>query len=373
VPTPATPDNELGVELYELMLEPSGASPAAIRDKPGLMSLSFIRAEAPHREDGEAQEEAVAVTVREFIEEASYALEEPISQREDKDADRGAAARCLLGLQSGTDSMLLWERRQRAAGHLVKHVRTLTQRHTKRGKVESHEIRLMDRLADQLVQRENDFLRDNGTIGLPPDSALWLAAVSDAWTVTGELRAQVDTCIGVLRPSPGDEYPFRCDYASLELLGRFWQLVKIPAADDSFLADIHQRSDELATIFPEGLVALLYVLTPFDLDILERLTGSELTLTPEIASPQIVHDLLSQWHDWLALCACDPLTPDASCMAHRFHEALKSYNKQLEKCWAELRDPYRSPLGYKSRRSTAEALAYYAVRPPIDKGSINSV
>jgi hypothetical protein len=337
------------------------------------MSLSFIRAEVPSHDEGEAQEKAVAVTVREFIEQATYALEEPISQREDKDADRGATVRCLLGLESGTDSMLLWERRKRAAGHLGKDVRTMTQRRTKQGRVESHEIRLMDRLADQLVQRENDFLRENGTIGFTPDSALWLSAVSDAWSVTGELRSSVEGCVGVLRPSPGEEYPFRSDYESLELLGRFWQVVRVPAANDPFLADVHQQSDELATVFPEGLVALLYALTPFDRDTLKRLAGAELTLTPEIASTQIVHDLLPQWHDWLASCQCDPLALDASCVVHRFHQALDSYRKQLDKCWAELRDPYRSPLGYKSQRSTPDTLAYYAVRPPIDKTTPNSV
>jgi hypothetical protein len=128
---PNHPIATLAEELYALV-ERDGATPAAIRAMPGLMGLTYIRAEVPGANES-AQEDVVAATVRAFIEQATYALEEQVSQRDDKDADRGAAARCLLGLQAGTGSMLLGERRERAAGHLVKKVRTMTKRRERKG------------------------------------------------------------------------------------------------------------------------------------------------------------------------------------------------------------------------------------------------
>jgi hypothetical protein len=372
---PNSPTTTLADELYALMTN-AGATPAAIRAMPGLMSLTYIRAEAPTTID-DARDEAVAATVRNFIEQATYALEEPLSERDDKDADLGAAARCLLGLDPGTGSMLLSERRKRAASHLVKNVRTVTKRREVRGRMVSHEIVLMEHLATQLWDRESDFLRDGSHSGgassaQDGDSPL-LASISDAWTAAGELESNINYCVGALRPQPGDDYPFRSDYASLELLARFWQLVRIPPEHDPFLADVDEPDDVLTTLFPEGLVALLFVLAPFDRATTERLSREDLILTPEIVAPEFVHELMPHWHEWLGSCQCHPLEPEKSCSVHRFQDTLGLYIKQLDKCWTELRDPHRSPLSYKLRRTPSETLEYYAIRSAIDKYDGNSV
>jgi hypothetical protein len=353
----------LADELYALATD-AGATPAAIREMPALMGLTYIRAEAPAADEA-ARDEAVAATVRNFIEQATYALEEPVSQREDKDADRGAAARCLLGLQPGTGAMLLPERRTRAAGYLVKHVRTLTKPRKVKGRMVSHETALMAQLASELWDREADFLRDNDHgDGASSAKALLLETVSDVWKTASELGSNIDMCVGGLRPQPGETYMASSDYASLELLARLWQLVRIPPENDPFLTDLDQPSAVLNTIFPEGLVALLFVLPPFDRATTERLRKEDLILTPEIVSPDIVHELMPQWHDWLDSCQCNPLEPENSCSVHRFQEALDSYIKQLDKCWTELRDPHRTPISYKSRRTHPETLEYYAIRSP---------
>jgi hypothetical protein len=359
----------LADELYVLMTG-DGATPAAIRAMPALMSLAYITAQAPNT-DGNAREDAIAATVRAFIEEATYVLEEPMSEREDKDVDRGAAARCLLGLYPGTSAMLLAERRKRAASHLVKDVRTITKRRERKGRMVSYEMLLMEQLASELWERETDFLRDSNHSGdvhdeNDRDSPL-LAAVSDVWSTAGDIQSNIDYCVGALRPQPGDDYPLRSDYASLELLARFWQLVRIPPEHDPFLADVDEPDDVLTTLFPEGLVALLFVLSPFGRDTIERLSRTELILPPEILSSEIVHELIPHWHEWLGSCHCQPLEPQESCSVHRFQEILGSYIKQLDKCWVELQDPHRSPLSYKSRRSPAETMEYYAIRQPIDK------
>lgn len=365
---PNDPTTTLTDELYALV-SGDGATPAAIREMPRLMSLTYIRAEAPSTDEDD-RDGPVAATVRAFIEQATYALEEPLSQRDDKDVDRGAAARCLLGLDSGTGSMLLSDRRKRAAGHLVKHVRTVTKRRERKGRIVSHEMLLMEQLASQLWDREVDFLRGDQPRESEPDAHVrdpWLATLSDVWTTATELQSNIERCVGTLRPQPGEAYPLRGDYASLELLARFWQLVRIPPEHDPFLADLDHPSAALNTLFPEGLVALLFVLAPFDRDTIERLSKAELMLTPEMGSPEIVHELLPQWNEWLASCHCHPLEPQEPCSVHRFQETLVSYIQQIDKGWAELRDPDRSPLSYKSRRTPVETVEYYAILPDIDK------
>jgi hypothetical protein len=357
---PNSPTTTLADELYALVTG-DGATPAAIRTMPTLMGLTYIKAEAPSV-DKDARDDAVAATARNFIEQATYALEEPLSERDDKDADLGGAARCLLGLDPGTGSMLLPERRKRAAGHFVKKVRTVTKRRERKGRSVSHEMLLMEQLARELWDRETNFLHGSDQSDVRRDSRL-LATVSDAWAAATNLQSNIDTCVEVLRPLPGKDYPFFNDYASLELLARFWQLVRIPLEADPFLAEM----DWLATIFPAGLVASLFVLTPFDRATIERLSQAELILTPEIASPEIVHELMPQWHEWLGSCQCRPLERQESCSVHSFQEALGSYVEQLDKCWTELRDPHRTPLSYKSRRTPAETIEYYAIRATIDK------
>ncbi len=375
---PDDPITTLANELYDLVNR-DGATPTAIRDMPGLMGLTYIRAEVPSLEDGDVQEEAVAVTVREFIEQTSYALEEPVSQREDKDADRGAAARCLLGLYPGTGSMLLWERRTRAAGHLVKHVRTMTKPRKVKGRIVSHETMLMDQLASQLWEREVDFLRDNSGRGSVQNDMYrdspWLAVVHDAWSTARELTTQLEHCCDILRPrAPNYEYLDRCDYNSLELFGKLWKYVMIPKQGDPWLAAMGTPEEELTKMFPEGDVVALYYMSPFRRATLERLSN-EITEAPAIAPVLVVRELITPWRAWLKTCKCDVVHPDPnSCGVHRFRWALKVYTDRLSECWEDLRDPYRTPSHYRPDQTPAEIVERYGLRAsPIDKSSDFSV
>jgi hypothetical protein len=374
---PNHPITALAEEMYELM-SGGGATPTAIREKPALMGLTYIRAEAPGT-DQDAREDAVAATVRDFIEEATYALEEPVSQREDKDADRGAAARCLLGLYPGTGSMLLRERRQRAAGHLVKNVRTVTTRREVKGRMISHEMLLMEQLASQLWDRETDFLRDGNssrpTHDIKDRDSPWLAVVHGAWNTARELSSALEQCCGGLQnPHPDREYLSRCDYNSLELFGKLWTYVMIPKQGDPWLDVMGKPEEELARMFPEGEVVFLYYFSPFRRATLERLSH-EIVVAPDIAPIPVVSELIEPWRTWLGICQCDLLKPDLiSCKVHLFRSSLRVYIEKLGECWEDLRDPYRSPRHYRPGQTPAEIFERYGLRvPAIDKYDTSTV
>lgn len=367
---PSDPTTTLADELYELM-SGDGATPAAVREMPALMSLTYIRAEAPST-DEDALDEAVAATARAFIEQATYALEEPVSQRDDKDADRGAAARCLLGLYPGTGSMLLAERRRCAAEHLVKKVRTMTKRRERKGRVISHEMVLMEQLASQLWDRETDFLKQRDR-GEPErerqaDEQL-LQVVHTVWKITGELDSELGVACYLVPPDSADRYPFDSDHISLYHFGQFWKLVHAPERE--FIEAAEGVQAPLVTLFPPGLIAQMYVLAPFQYTEIDRLANSTLP-GPYMGSSQVMMELISRWRVWLQSCWCNKQEPQPTCQVHRFREALLKYQKAIEECWANLRDPHRSPAVYGFRRTPTETLEYYAIRS-IDKYDINSV
>lgn len=355
----------LADELYALM-KGAGATPAAVRDMPELMGLQYIRAEAPSG-DGDAPDDAVAATVRDFIEQATYALEEPVSQRDDKDADGGAAARCLLGLHPGTGSMLLPERRKRAAGYLVKKVRTMTKRRKIRGSMVSHEMILMEQLASQLWEREGAFLRQRDNHeperGRLADEHL-LQVVHEVWKIAGELDSELGIACYLVPSDSADRYPFDSDQGSLYLFGQFWKLVHAP--EQEFIEAAVGVEANLASLFPPGLIAQMYVVVPFQYTEIERLADSTLP-GPYVGSSQVMVEMTSQWCAWLQSCWCDRREPQPDCQVHRFRESLLAYRKAVEECWANLRDPHRDPTVYGLRRTPSETLEYYAIREIVDK------
>lgn len=365
--TSTAPNNPLGEELYELMTEASGATPAAISTKPHLMGLSYIRAEAPNLDDADAQEEAVAVTARAFIEEATHALDEPVSQRESTEADKGAAARCLLGLHPGTGSMLVAKRRKRASDYADKSVATMKKRRTAHGKAGTYETRLMDQLADQLLDREMDFLReaDNKDVISPvaPEDSSWLATVHTVWQTAKDLRSTVGCYYSAFRPEDGYDF----DYESLDLFGFLWTLVNIPRPNDITATGIGKSEEPMAVLFAEGAIAIMFVYSPFERETIERLSVAD-PAPPGIAHSPMISELITPWCAWLDSCQCKGPTPSPQCAVHRFREALDSYIKHLERCWDELRNQYRTPIDYGKDRSPAMLVESYGLLlPTLDK------
>jgi hypothetical protein len=383
MPTPINPNNQLGCELYELMKSPSGATPTAIQAKPGLMSLAYIRAEAPHLDDGEAQETAVAVTAQGFIEEATHALDKQTSQREHTDADNGAAARYLLALEQGTAAMPLHERRKRAAEclHLTDPA-SLRHQHKSGGVVETRETKLMNAVVNRLMERETHFLRERGGVNSDKNEAdsRWLVTVHNAWDTARKLSVNLKLCCGFHRPEPGEEYRSRRDYASLELFGKFWQYIEIPATDSTWFVESDNPKTGRASLKPEvqlaadmfgrGLTAILFVSSPFEEETIERLSTG-IVVAPNPDPLPIVRELIAPWRVWLESCPCPEATPEPdSCEVHWFYSSLEQYVKELLKCWDELRDPHYTPAHFRNDPSPAKILERYGLRiPVIDKNN----
>jgi hypothetical protein len=263
------------------------------------MNLNYVRAEAARDDSAEAQPDAVAVAARELIEQATYALDKPISQREHTDADSGAAARCLLAIEQGTGTMLLSERRKRAASHLhLDGVPSLTHHHEDRttGNKASRESRLMDALGRALMEREAQFLRSNQARHSAGNDAYrdspYLTIAHGAWNTSGELASQLKWCCDIFRPGPPDyEYYERCDYNSLELFGKLWKYLMIPRVGDPFLAVIGKPEEPLTKLFPNGDIAVLYYMSPFKRATLERLSD-DIVVAPDIAPIPAVRELI---------------------------------------------------------------------------------
>jgi hypothetical protein len=380
MPTPTNPNNQLGCELYELMKSPSGATPTAIQAKPGLMSLSYIRAEAPRLDDREAQETAVAVTAQGFIEEATYALDKQTSQREHTDADNGAAARYLLALEQGTAAMPLHERRKRAAEclHLTDPA-SLRHQHKSGGVVETRETRLMNAVANRLLERETHFLREQSGVNSDSNGAAvdphWLEAVHNAWDTGRKLSANLKLCCGFHRPEPGEEYRSRRDYTSLESFGKLWQYVEIPAKDSAWFvksgkpkkgrASLEPEIQLAANIFGRGLTAILFASSPFEREPIERLSAGT-AVVPDTDPLPIIRELIIPWRAWLESCPCPAATPDPkSCEVHWFYSSLEQYIKELRKCWDELRDPHHTPAHFRDDLSPAKTFERYGLRIPV--------
>jgi hypothetical protein len=95
-------------------------------------------------------------------------------------------------------------------------------------------------------------------------------------------------------------------------------------------------------------------------------------------------ELLERWQIWLETCKCPERDHDPACRPHRVLEALYHYQKFLDWCWDEMRDPYNTPHSYGRQITPMRTLKYGGVRippgseepflyPVVDKNSIDSV
>jgi hypothetical protein len=358
------------------MLESAGATLETIQTCLGLMRLRYIKVDAALHSDS-VDEEAVAMTARGLIEQATYALDKPVSQRENTDADNGAAARCLLALEQGTGSMLLSERRKRAVRHLHKSdVRSLTHQHKSRrtGQTESYETRLMDALAHQMIEREVDYANQQPHEHSPiadQTGTLALQLVHKLWAVAGELNEELSAACALDLPRAEDPLPFGEDIASLCLFGQFWKLVHAPERE-SLETTGEQEGQPVAEMSPPVLIALMCEAAPFPYDAMERLADS-VTWVVQFTLTSAMSELLVRWRVWLKSCLCDQSVPDPTCEVHSFRNALVAYRSAVEECWATLRDPHRTPKVYGIRRTLDETLAWYRIRSGIDINTTNMV
>jgi hypothetical protein len=382
----SSPTSELADELYGLMREAHGASTEAIRRRPRLMSLNCVRAGVPELDTAEATEEAIANSAREVLTRATEALAEPPEERELIDeVDNGAAARVYLGLERGTETLLLSERRERASLYTGKSVSAMMKTQKKPFR-RSPEYYLMASLADVVIAREVEFVaRKRPSVPSPE-----MVAVHQAWRAVERLRKQIvlydvfNSSLDV--PEWGGDLN-----STLALFGHMWQLVEAPK-EYSF-TEIGPDQPPTTMQDPHELLYLLRLTSPFnqaELDEIVRCIRPGLPTAPPdrwlaedieietsnatepifVVQPTADDDVLfaesiiERWQRWLDGCLCKVAGDYWACRQHRFRRALDLYQGKLEECWAYLRDPLNSPGEYDRAVGAAEQLTQYGVRFP---------
>jgi hypothetical protein len=338
---PAEPKTALGRELYALMKEPAGATAAAIREKPGLMGLRFVRAETPARHDHDAYEQAVAVMVCEHLEAASRTLNEVVTQRQSPLADNGAAARCLLGIEKGTDTMLLYERREKAAKHADKERRSMIKSH---GKTPDYEMRLMDALAGKLEAREvaeldkeppSPFDRSFVDRFLPSWTPRPLADYYRAWSIAKRLGDGLNDALGCVQRKSADQHRgYRCGLCFPPLMN-YARLTAVTTAIGEPDRWAMFRKDD----FPaRNALRRIQTASPFDQATHTLLEQSVVT---EMGYPQLDRafgkDVSAQWDGWVRTCECAD-TPGPSCRVHQTISGSTDYVTTVEIEWQRLQE-----------------------------------
>lgn len=384
----SSPTSELADELYRLMQEVHGASTEAIRRMPRLMSLNCVRAGIPELDTAEATEEAIAANARKVLRQATEELAKPPGEREPIDeVDEGAAARLYLGLEPGTGTLLLKDRRERATLYTGgRNVRAMA--HAQSGR-RSHEFRIMASLANVLITREVEFVaRKRPSVPSPE-----MVAVHHAWRAVERLRNQI-MLYNLFHSSEVSGWGGDLN-STLALFGHMWQLVEAPK--ENSLTEIGFDQPPTTLQSPHELLYLLRLTSPFnqaELDELSRCIRPGLPTTPpdrwlaedvEIETSRatepifvvqptadddvFVEGTIERWQHWLDGCLCKVAGDYWACRQHRFRRTLDLYQGKLEECWAYLRDPLNTPGEYDRAVSAAEQLMQYGVRFPPNANS----
>jgi hypothetical protein len=143
---------ELGNELYALMQAAEGATAVNIAEQPTLMRLRVAYDQARSEGSTRPSRAAIAVALRGLIEAVTY----PLSSFDGASIDEGKAARIYLALEPDSGALLVKDRRKMAESYIP--YEKLRSAARDRPGVPRYERRLLNRVADNLVEREFDHL-----------------------------------------------------------------------------------------------------------------------------------------------------------------------------------------------------------------------
>lgn len=346
--------SQLGHELYELLEAAQGATTDEIQTKPTLMRLVSLWPDVSG-----ADEDAVAAFARLLIEQTTYALDKPDSERALNAPDCGAGTRILLALEPGTKTLPLMTRRARAAPYLQLRVRSMTR---VRLKYPSPEMRLMEDVADRLRESSLDYVGAdaNGPTGPPHRSSLeapeTLAAVHNVWTaVNGILLCLVDVKVDKTSDNPAIQNSLRgLRVGSLAYFAYLHSLIHGKFSDEILNRPGNQFSndaplDRLPTVedHPRYLAWYIEAITPFsdeEMDQLYKAINCDGII--EKVGSRLPDELVQVWMAWLNSCRCDGPANDLWCEVNRFCTALLIYREELETVWRYLQNPVATPAAY---------------------------
>ncbi|HEV7938974.1 MAG TPA: hypothetical protein VGP18_13240 [Solirubrobacteraceae bacterium] len=369
---PSLIPSQLGDELYELMCMPEGATASNISTKKALMGLLYVskKIEDLIREEAGGYEAAItaehqAEVVRQYIKQATEELDEPLGERDHTDmAERGRAARVLLALETGTETLTVAKRRSKAAREADIALRTMTR---ERPGFPSWQRRLMNAIASKMWECEVDSAlgdqsrsyasqEQKATDATEPFARLYLIWQSLASAISNLTHLLDDK-----------------DNPELRVDGRDRLLMAALMPNLVFLAATFERpTDDWAW---DGKTALEHVLPPTvrwlmftnmpmpEVDAWGEIFGNNPGLWGDWAS-LVLDDRLADFiseqgfelighfpevEPWLGECECMPLeNPTTACPAHLLIITLEQMRVLVEREWVGATEAYKSPavFGY---------------------------
>ena len=352
------------------MLEPNGASVDAIQRKPRLMSLRCIRVGSAAVEVSNPTNEALARRTREILTDTTDDLVKPPHEREPvDDTDFGAAARCFLGLEPGTEALDRRRRREKADLYTGERMSIEAMAKTqKKPYRQSHEHKLMDALAEKIMGREWAVLaapshrtvqsEREAQFALAPERP-WMKILHEAWQATSHLDLALYRSLKA-RKTPGGEDQDRLDIDSLELFATFWTLIYEPGADGKRETGPNP-TEPGPKASPKRLIEWVLDESPFTWPMIKPLADA---MAPDGKRLDGQEELFARWLLWLQTCKCMERDPDPACRPHRVLKALYHYLEFLTWCWDEVRDPYHTPSSYGKQITPMRTLQFGGVRIP---------
>jgi len=328
----------LTIELYELLLlAPRGATLDAIESKTGLMRLGYIRAEVL---PGDAAKRGHAKAVRTAIGRESSGIRGPIRQR-DAGIDYGAVVRSLIGVEPGVRDWSLADRRGRAAAKLRGRQTSSLSKTRYKPYQPSYELELMNALAEQLLRKESEFIRNQSPsletsmisrLGETP----WYALLARVWSAAYFIHRSAETLLLGGTNFHGDGTL----EISTTLLSNWWDLV-------SLIAEPGRHGPDMASELLSG----------------ERLDGVQPHRLPLVIRECLPESILLSWRaaqssgsdgdwtqelsDWLNTCNCGRGQPNPdACRVHRLLAAAAWLELTIDTMWRDIPRYLSSPSAY---------------------------
>jgi hypothetical protein len=307
------------------------------------MRLHHIRAAASVVLGEKEQQRAIATAARKCLADATTRLVGP-TKRPLPNADNPLAARYLLAIEDHTGKWSLQKRYKRAAEALrFKEVASMLQ--TRDDKPKNYVQRLMEELADNLLDIESDhrhheqetsFERSFVDEFLPSWMQPPLPDYRRAWFVTHHLPRQCEValeCVG--RKSPEQHKKPGCGLCVIPLAG-YARLAAITKEIDEpdnwemFSKERFPARSELRRIQAASL---------FDTKHLTQAKLSVVNATSVAGFAKTLNDsVLRQWDTLLRACKCHPKHPNPACRVHQVILASIDYAKTIAVEWQRLQE-----------------------------------
>jgi hypothetical protein len=340
----------LGIELYELfMLTPAGATVSGLMTKPALMGLQHVLSGLAQPQPSAEQK---ATALREVLRTTCGELPSDPSK---PGVDRPSAARILLGLQPGTETLLRPDRRVLAAKKLVMTPRSMskTRYDTERPRNKyspSTELEVLNALS-RLLREKNSalalsrFQASDESKGVEDFPRLY-PQLYRAWQAVKNLDRTLLIAYSA-HFAPSATQPSVQAYIDLahEILGAWWQVVmafEFPSQPSGW-----DGTTSLTDFDTPALISVMHNHGP--LSALETLADEIAHLGDDEPLAPDIHDetsWVSLTYQWFERCQCEYLRHTDDCPLMMFGSITGELRTRIEKEWSNVADAIASPKAF---------------------------